>query len=204
MVDGQRTKEQLADQRTMSALAAGDPDALETLYDLYGGIALAVIGRMIRDRRVAEELVQELFLRVWQHAGGYQRDRGQVRSWILGIAHNLALNELRSQRRRPLAADRPTAATSEDPEYDPTANMADPGPGPEQIAWLRERRLHLVEAIEQLPPAQRAVLELYGAGHSQSEIARSLDEPLGTIKSRMRRGLQQLRDSVGELGLDRE
>jgi RNA polymerase sigma-70 factor (ECF subfamily) len=204
VVDGQRTKEQLVDQRTISALAAGDPDALETLYDLYAGIALAVISRMIRDRRVAEELVQELFLRVWQHAGNYQHDRGQVRSWILGIAHNLALNELRSQRRRPLAADPPTAATSEDPEYDPMANMPDPGAGPDQVAWLRDRRRHLAGAIEQLPPAQRAVLELYGAGHSQSEIARSLDEPLGTVKSRMRRGLQLLRDSVSELEQDRE
>lgn len=204
MVDRQLTKEQLADQLAMSALAAGDPNALETLYDLYGGVALSVIARMVHDRRVAEELVQELFLRIWQHAGSYQRDRGQVRSWILGIAHNVALNELRSQRRRPIATTRSPEVGSDEPAHDPMARVADPSPGPDEIVWLRERRRQLRAAIDQLPESQRRVIELYAAGRSQSEIASQLDEPLGTVKSRMRRGLVLLRESVNDLELERE
>lgn len=202
-VSGHPPEQQLADRRTMAALAAGDPYALETLYDRYATVVITVIQRMVRDRRIAEELLQDVFLRIWQHAEKYEPERGQVRSWILGIAHNLALNELRRQRRRPVIADSqpPTSAESGTSES-PIVRMPDPGPQPDEIAWLRERRARLAGALDQLPEVQRTVISLYATGHSQSEIATRLNEPLGTVKTRMRRGLLKLRDIIDDLGPD--
>ncbi len=117
-VTGHLADQQLADRRTIAALAAGDPGALETLYNEYATLVITVINRMVRDRRIAEELLQEVFLRIWQHGETYEPERGQVRSWILGVAHNLALNELRRQRRRP-------AIVSSQPETDGETGMPD-------------------------------------------------------------------------------
>lgn len=189
----------------MTALTAGDPNALETLYNQYGTVAITVIHRIVRDRQIAEELLQEVFLRIWQHAETYSPERGQVRGWILGAAHNLALNELRRQRRRPVIAG-PQADPSGEigTSDDPVARVPDPGLQPDEIAWLRERRARLVDALSQLPAVQSAVIDLYAAGHSQSEIATQLDEPLGTVKTRMRRGLLRLREIVADLERDRD
>lgn len=193
----------LADRRTLAALSAGDPVALERLYDQYATVVMTVIQRMVRDRRIAEELLQDVFLRIWQRAETYEPERGQVRNWILGIAHNLALNELRRQRRRPTIANPgPDPGVTGVPD-DPIARMTDPGPQPEELAWLRERQAMIATALAALPVAQRDVIDLYATGYSQSEIAARLGEPLGTIKSRMRRGLLQLRDLVQDLGPER-
>lgn len=204
-VTGHLADQQLADRRTIAALAAGDPGALETLYNEYATLVITVINRMVRDRRIAEELLQEVFLRIWQHGETYEPERGQVRSWILGVAHNLALNELRRQRRRPaIVSSQPETAGETGMPDDPIARMPDPGLQPDDIVWLRERRARLVDALGQLPDVQRAVIGLYANGYSQSEIASRLDEPLGTVKTRMRRGLLRLRDIVHDLEPDRE
>ena len=204
-VTGHLADQQLADRRTIAALAAGDPNALETLYNEYATLVITVINRMVRDRRIAEELLQEVFLRIWQHVETYEPERGQVRSWILGVAHNLALNELRRQRRRPaIVSSQPETAGETGMPDDPIARMPDPGLQPDNIVWLREQRTRLTEALGQLPDVQRAVIGLYANGYSQSEIASRLDEPLGTVKTRMRRGLLRLRDIVHDLEPDRE
>ncbi len=204
-VTGHLADQQLADRRTIAALAAGDPGALETLYNEYATLVITVINRMVRDRRIAEELLQEVFLRIWQHGETYEPERGQVRSWILGVAHNLALNELRRQRRRPaIVSSQPETAGETGMPDDPIARMPDPGLQPDDIVWLREQRNRLTEALGQLPDVQRAVIGLYANGYSQSEIASRLDEPLGTVKSRMRRGLLHLHDIVQDLEPDRE
>ncbi len=200
---GRPDDQALADRQTLAALATGDPAALERLYDQYATVVITVIQRMVRDRRVAEELLQDVFLRIWQRAETYEPDRGQVRSWILGIAHNLALNELRRQRRRPTIADLGPQPGADGAADDPIARMTAPGPLPEDLAWLRERRSMIATALAALPVAQRDVIDLYATGFSQSEIAARLEEPLGTIKSRMRRGLLQLRELLRDLGPER-
>ncbi len=192
-----------ADRRTLAAVATGDPAALERLYDQYATVVMTVIQRMVRDRRIAEELLQDVFLRTWQRAETYEPERGQVRNWILGIAHNLALNELRRQRRRPVIADFGSEPGGDGALDDPIARLTDSGPLPEDLAWVRERRAIIADALSTLPVAQRDVIDLYATGYSQSEIAARLDEPLGTIKSRMRRGLLQLRDLLPDLGPER-
>lgn len=200
----QRPEDQaLADRRTLAALAAGDPAALDRLYHQYAALVMTVTQRMVRDRRLAEELLQDVFLRIWQRAETYEPERGHVRNWILGIAHNLALNELRRQRRRPAIADVGPEPGHDGAPDDPIARMTDPGPLPEEFAWLRERQAMIAGALASLPVAQRDVIRLYATGYSQSEIADRLEEPLGTIKSRMRRGLLQLRDLVPDLGPER-
>ena len=187
------------DVALIAALAAGEVEALGALYDRHARVVFALLVRIIGDRDAAEEILQEVFLRAWQHAHAFDDTRGTVRSWLYGIAHNLALNELRRRRRRPQMQARPASA---DPDGDDYGGCVDAGSDPAVDAWCAVRDAELAHALDQLPPGQRAVLLLYGEGFSQSEIAAKLGEPLGTIKSRMRRALGHLRETLSALGGD--
>jgi RNA polymerase sigma-70 factor (ECF subfamily) len=177
------------DRQLIARLASGDRAALEPLYDQYSSAVFALLLRVVRNRQIAEELLQEVFLRAWQHAATFDSARGRLVSWLLGIAHHLALNELRYQRRRP----QEMASTEEDAAEAALASVPDPDPDPADVAWMTMRRGQLATALALLPVAERAVLDLYATGYSQSEIAARLGEPLGTVKTRMRRGLHKLR-----------
>lgn len=190
----------ISDDALIAAIVAGEPEALGLLYDRHGHVVLALLTRILGDREGAEDLLQEVFLRVWQQAKTYDETRGAVRCWLNGIAHNLALNELRRRGRRP---QRQLRAAGED-QGDVYISVVDPTPGPDTCACLRVRDVGMARALEQLPRAQRDVLALYAAGFSQSEIAAKLGEPLGTVKSRMRRALCQLRESLPAYGVDAE
>lgn len=187
------------DQQLIHRLAEGDATALEMLYDRHARVAFVVIFRVVADRQAAEDLVQEAFVRVWQHAGSYNGSLGGVRSWLLAIAHNLALNELRRRRRHP-ADDATHRSDDEAVVAMIPATAADPA----DAAWAQVRQTRLSHALADLPPPQRTVVALYAAGHSQSEIAAHLDEPLGTVKTRMRRGMLRLRDILRREGYDLE
>lgn len=186
------------DQRLVRRIAAGDTSALAALYDAHAALVHAVIMRVVRDHQIAEDLLQESFLRVWQHAHAYDGSLGRVRAWLLGIAHNLALNELRRQRRRPQEAH--TVAGFDSRIESVAAHGADPA----DAAWAHARQLRVADALTKLSPAQQVVLSLYASGHSQSEIAVTLNEPLGTVKSRMRRSLLTLREALAQEGFDVE
>jgi len=178
-------------------LVAGDPSAVEALYDRYAQPVFALLVRIVADRLVAEDLLQEAFVRAWQHANRFDPARGSLLAWLLGIAHHLALNELRRRRRErrhrydPLTGD-------EFPEID---TLFDTEPGPEEIAWLNEKRTLLRGALRRLNDGERVVIEMFASGYSQSEIAIELREPLGTVKTRMRRGLRKLRVLTAETPL---
>jgi RNA polymerase sigma-70 factor (ECF subfamily) len=187
------------DVALIAALAAGEVEALGALYDRHARIVFALVVRITGDRDAAEEILQEVFLRAWQHAHAFDDSRGTVRSWLYGIAHNLALNELRRRRRRPQLQPRPASA---DPDGDDYGEYVAASSDPAVDAWCAVRDAELVHALDQLPPSQRAVLLLYGEGFSQSEIAAKLGEPLGTVKSRMRRALGHLRETLSVLGDD--
>ena len=187
------------DEQFASRLVAGDRAALDRLYDRYTGVVYALVLRIVADRQVAEELLQEVFLRVWQRAGTYQEARGRFTPWLLGIAHNLAIDELRRRRRQPREAPE-----REDAERE-VAALPDPGPEVAEEAWARVRRAQIDEALARLPREQRVAIELaYFGGYSQSEIAARLGEPLGTVKTRIRLGLRKLRDIVQAQGLELE
>lgn len=187
------------DEALIARLAAGDSAALSLLYDRYAGAVFSLVARIIGDRQVAEDLLQEVFVRVWQRAGTYQNARGKPLTWVLGIAHNLAIDEVRRRRRRPLEVD------ERDEEGQLTAFQMLPSEDadPADLAWARLRREQIVAALGQLPEAQRILIEMaYFEGFTQSQLAVRLGEPLGTIKTRMRLAAQKLRELLRDLALE--
>jgi RNA polymerase sigma-70 factor (ECF subfamily) len=189
--------ETVSDDELIAALVAGEVAALAALYARHAQLVFSMLMRIVGDRSAAEDLLQEAFLRAWQHAHTFDENRGTVRGWLVRIAHNLALNELRRQRRRPHTHRR---ASSDEADDEVAGSGA--GPDPAVDAWCSIRDDGLAQALSQLPPAQRAVLSLYAAGFSQSEIATNLGQPLGTVKSRMRRALFHLREALAVVGID--
>ncbi|MDQ3412699.1 MAG: sigma-70 family RNA polymerase sigma factor, partial [Chloroflexota bacterium] len=175
---------ELSDAELIGRAAEGDAHALEILYDRYSSVVLSFAFRLVADRQVAEEVLQEAFFRAWQQGKAFNAGRGTFVTWLLSITHNLAIDEIRKRRRRPQKAE------SEEPEAF-LAMMADAGTGVEDEVWLRALRDTISVALRELPTAQRDAIELaYYQGLTQREIADRLGEPLGTVKTRMRLGLQ--------------
>ena len=184
------------DAELIELVANGDARALEVLYDRYSRIVYSFALRIVGDPLLAEEILQEVFFRVWQQGSGFQSNRGSLVTWLLSITHNLAIDEVRKRNRRPQKAD------SEDPELVLSA-MADESTDIEQEVWLSGVRTAIVEALDRVPKEQRDVIELaYFRGLTQREIAESLGQPLGTVKTRMRLGLQKLREQLGNSELE--
>ncbi len=182
----------------MARVADEDESALGQLYDHYHRAIYSLCLRVVHDAPAAEEVTQEVFVRLWRSAASFEPGRGRVSTWLLRIAHNLALNEVRRRQSRPVVA--PDA----DWELE-GANLADPQQDndPELALWLRERAQVIRRALEQLPTPQRQAIELaFFGGLSQAEIASALGDPLGTVKSRIRVGMQRLRALLLAAGLD--
>lgn len=187
------------DEALMARLAAGDSAALSLLYDRYAVAVFSLVARIAGDRQIAEDLLQEVFVRVWQRAGTYQGSRGKPLTWVLGIAHNLAIDEVRRRRRRPAEAD----ARDEDGQNVALQSLAAEDADPAELAWERLRRDQILAALQQLPPAQRTLIELaYFEGYTQSQLAARLGEPLGTIKTRTRLAVQKLRELLSDLAVE--
>jgi RNA polymerase sigma-70 factor (ECF subfamily) len=190
----------VSDDALNAAMIAGDTSALGALYDRHAPIVFALLLRILRDRTAAEDLLQEVFLRAWQQADLFDETRGTMRCWLYSMAHNLALNELRRRRRRPQRYE-PSASDADDGDH-AFAALVDPDADPADDACCALRNAQIAAVLAQLPPRQQEVLRLYAAGFSQSEIAARLGEPLGTIKSRMRRSLAHLRVVLPSVGVD--
>ena len=168
-------------------VADGDDAAFGELYDLLSSRVFGLILRVLVDRAQSEEVLQEVFLEVWQSAGAFAPNRGQGRSWVLTIAHRRAVDRVRSAQ---AAGDRDVRAGLRD-LHTPAA------PVDEQVEIRIESR-RVARALQALPEAQREALTLaYFGGYSQSEIAALTATPLGTIKTRMRDGLSRLRTEMG-------
>ncbi|HET8522346.1 MAG TPA: sigma-70 family RNA polymerase sigma factor [Thermomicrobiales bacterium] len=181
----------LADADLIGLASEGDARALEVLYDRYSRVVFSFALRIVGDQQLAEEVLQEVFFRAWQQGSAFKAARGSFITWLLSITHNMAIDEVRKRRRRPQKAD------SAEPET-MLASIPDSGPDVEDEVWLSSVRDTIEGALEQLPPAQREAIELaYFQGLTQREIAETLGEPLGTIKTRMRLGLQKLRERLG-------
>lgn len=172
----------------LQRIAAGDAGALGELYDAYGRTVLAVIGRMLESPEAAEEVAQDVFHSVWRRAGDHRPDRGSVRTWLLAIARNAAIDWRRTKGKRverevelDIAATRPSDSSVEETV----------------LTSLRAERVR--EGVRALPPEQRDVLALaFWGGLSQSEIAARTGTPLGTVKSRVRLGMEKLRQHLAE------
>ena len=181
------------DQQLMAALARSDLRALEALYDRYARPAYALAYRIVGDRGGAEDVVQEAFLSAWRQAKSYRKERGSPRTWLMAIVHHRAIDRIRAS-----AASATTLSLEELPDGPTEA------PGVWQQVWAGLRGDAVRRALEQLPPEQKKSLELaYFSGYTQTEIAELMGVPLGTVKGRMRMGLQKLRAWLEspELGL---
>jgi len=171
------------DAELVADVAVGDEAALEALYQRYGGACYRLSRRILDDAQLAEDVVQQVFLALWQ-GGGYDRSRGAVSTWLMSITHHKAVDALRREagRRKRLADDQELV------EVEAT------GPGPADAAWTRLRADRTRAALRGLPPEQREVLLLaYYGGYTQREIADMTGLPLGTVKSRTLLAMQRLR-----------
>jgi RNA polymerase sigma-70 factor (ECF subfamily) len=183
MADRERRYLVLADEDLISLVQAGDPDAFAALYDRHSRAAFSLAHRMMGERQVAEDLAQDAFLKVWRGASSYRAERGSVRTWILSVVHNRGIDQLRSQASRRRTRER---AQAEAPTSQPSEAFSE--------AWKNARREQVREALGTLPQEQLKILELaYFSGYTHAEIARLLKVPLGTVKGRMRLGIQKLR-----------
>ena len=141
---------------------------------------------MLKNRELAEDMVQEVFWRVWRRSASFTNDRGRVTQWLFGIAHNLCIDEMRRMRARP-------APVYEDVEHPVFQQLIDEQTDVPAAAWTTEQRRVITEALCELPAAQRQAIALaYFGGMSHQEIATKLNRPLGTIKTRVRLGLHKL------------
>ncbi len=194
MTDSRRVQDRqlldMSDADLVELTAGGNPNALGVLYDRYSGAVFAFAFRILGDRAVAEELLQEVFFRFWKQARAYSEQRGSFITWLLSITHNMAIDELRRRGRRPQRAD------AEDPVL-LLANVRDKDPSVEDRALMTTLRDQIGEAMQSLPVAQRdTIVMAYFEGLTQREIAEELQEPLGTIKTRMRLGMRKLRETL--------
>ncbi|HEY7556720.1 MAG TPA: sigma-70 family RNA polymerase sigma factor [Candidatus Binatia bacterium] len=167
-------------------VARQDREAFSQLYDRCSSLVFSLAMRMLRVRSDAEDLLQEVFVQVWRQASNYNAERGTPEAWIVNIARSRGIDKLRSIRRMEqsfVLTDDPARAESSD-------NV-------ETAAAESEAKMAMSSALVNLPEAQRRVLELaYFDGLTQTEIAARLKEPLGTVKTRIRSGIQRLREIV--------
>lgn len=184
----------------MRDLAAGRQDALGPLYGRYAGLIYHLAAQSL-DRAIAEELVQEVFLATWRTAGTFDARQGSFRPWLIQLTRWKILNELRRRRRRPTVR-----AASDDHGGDSNADadrlneVADADPGPEERTWQNENARTVRAALDALPPTQRQAVALaFIEGFTHEEVARTLNLPLGTAKTRIRSGLQSLRFRLAPL-----
>jgi len=170
---------QPAEGTALEAIRRGDSSALEELYRLHAPRIYALLLRMLREAADAEEVLQETFVDVWRRAGEYSPSRGSIEAWLITIARSRAIDRIRARGARLRLVKQSEQLAPVDPE---------PSEPPDVHAQTRLRR-----ALGALPPEQRRALELaYWEGLSQSEISRHTGDPLGTVKTRVRLGLQRL------------
>ena len=175
------------DRALVERLKKRDPQALAELYDRYGKMAYSLVVRAVRDSAIAEDLVQETFLRVWNRVHSMDSEKGSLGPWLMAIARNLAIDYLRS-----MAGRERNAIELNENEHAPLYR------GMESELLISDQARRVKQAMDKLAPNYRTVMELaYFEGLSQSEMAAKMGQPLGTIKTWVRTALQSLRDELG-------
>jgi len=181
--------QQPGDEALVRAIAARDHAALRLLFDRYAPAAMGLAARVLRDAMLAEDVVQEAFLAIWEHPDNYRPDRGSVRAFIFQIVHNRAVDRVRreaSQQRR--VAEQAVLADRDEPGIDEVVT---------DDAELADRRRQMRAALTSIPAEQRRIIELmYFDGLTQRQVAERLDLPLGTVKSRTLLAMRKLRAAL--------
>jgi RNA polymerase sigma-70 factor, ECF subfamily len=182
--------ERLADEELMPWIGRKDAEAFEVFYDRHGGAAYSLAYRILGERGAAEDCIQEAFISIWRSGGRFDPTRGSVRSWTLSIVRNRAIDALRSKAGK---APKLTFDDDEILESRPSSELT------EEEAMRHETATEVRGALSQLPDDQSKVIQLaFFGGFSQSEIAGMLNVPLGTVKGRMRLGLEKIRGELAE------
>jgi len=176
----------------MKRIQARDADALEELYDLYNRLLFGMVISIVKKREEAEEVLQEIFVKIWNKAESFNPKRGNAYSWIITLARNTAIDRIRSkgyktQQKQSVSIHEPLFSL-EDDTYDPM-----------ETTIFSDRAELVKQALEKIPAKQSEVIKIaYYRGMTQSEIAKSLDIPLGTVKTRTRQGMIKLKRILGE------
>ncbi len=187
MID--RPRHDAEDTTLIARLARGDLQAFDVLYDRYARDVYALAVHVV-PRADAEEIVQDVFERIWRSAVRFDEERGSFVAWLMTIARNRVLDELRRQR---------TTRHSLEEIEEVLLHSADPSVDLEESVWSKQRRRAVLEALRALPEEQRrAVVLAYFGGLTRASIARELGWPLGTVKKRIQLGLQKLRRALNE------
>jgi RNA polymerase sigma-70 factor (ECF subfamily) len=184
------TYENLDDEELMARLSFRDLGAFRVLYKRYSSLVYSASLRVLRDPTLAEDIVQEIFLRIWRRPESYVSERGKFATWLTSVTRNRAVDEIRSRNRR----YRHETASPEEQQWDVPGDERD---DPALTAELSDQRRLILAAMSGLPPEQKKVIELaYFGGLTQQEIAERLQQPLGTVKTRIRLGMQKLRAAL--------
>jgi len=176
-------------EEVIARIARGDRGALRSVYEAFAGRAMAIALRVLGSAEEAEDVVQDTFVAIWRRAAEYRADRGTPEAWIVAMARSRAIDRLRQRAR----AQTTIGALASEPQQDPE-------PPPSESAARREERNRVRAALAALPPDQRRTVELaYFGGLTQGEIARATGEALGTVKTRIRLGMEKLADALVEV-----
>lgn len=199
----ERSERSLALQQQLARTALGDRAAFAALYRDTGGYLLGVIVRIVGDRDLAEDVLQEVYVSVWRAAAGYDAQRSQPLTWLTSVARNRAIDALRRRGADPVVAVtrlRSPVGTDDD-DSDPLAAVRDEADGPAELMERAAEAHGVQQCMETLSREQRQCLSLtYYRGLSHAETAEHLAQPLGTVKSWVRRALLAMRDCLGRVG----
>ncbi len=176
-----------SDDLILQRLRAGDYEAVEEIYKRYSRVAFSLALRLLNDAGAAEDIVQEVILKVWRNPDSYDSNRGRFPTWLMSVVHNQCIDQLRKKRLTNVSLDQ--EETQERLNY-----LADNNPAPEEEVWVKMRKDLVRQVLDKLPQEQRRLIELaFFGGYTHQEIASQTGQPLGTVKSRIRQGLLRLK-----------
>jgi RNA polymerase sigma-70 factor (ECF subfamily) len=180
---------QTNDVDLLRRIGAGDGLAFASFYDQYSGLLFSIVVRILNDSHEAEDVLQEVFLQIWDKAASYDPRLGKPASWVVTLARNKAIDRIRASQRRSKLLEQASTEVAVAPENSKTAN--------EQVHGKENAEL-IRNVVAALPQDQRRAIEMaFFSGLTQNEISETLREPLGTVKARIRRGMLKLRDQLG-------
>src|SRR4051812_48973928 len=188
-------REPTTDQEIVARVHAHDPNALDEVYQRYSRAVHSLAYRVVRDNAIAEDVTQEVFLKLWRQSESYNPERGALGSWLLSVAHNRAIDLIRRRRLR---------EEYQLPESQEIGDLiADGVVDPSEAAGIADTAASVRKALEQIPSSQRQAIEMaFFQGKTHVEISAELGEPLGTAKTRIRLGMRKLRSLLEAEGVE--